>query len=47
MQLRDLFRHISYAETQIIEHDIPLFSENLDHEINTVIQELINDYRQG
>ena len=32
---------------KIIEHDIPLFSENIDDEINTVIQELINDYRQG
>ena len=32
---------------KIIEHEIPLFSENIDNEINTLIKELINDYQQG
>jgi hypothetical protein len=32
---------------KIIEHEIPLFSENIDKEINTLIKELINDYQQG
>lgn len=31
---------------KIIEHDIPLFSENINSEINSVITELINEYQK-